>query len=135
MDQRNLNNPVIRIILIAIGWLSVGLGVLGIFLPLLPTTPFLLLAASCFAKSSDRFHDWLLNQPHLGPYIKMYINGQGIPVRAKATILTVMWLTMTASALLFGKYLVVKILMLVIACGVTIYIVRLPTLTLVGKTD
>ncbi|MGC1508341.1 DUF454 domain-containing protein [Ketobacter sp. MCCC 1A13808] len=135
MDPQNLHNPVIRYVLIAIGWLAVVLGVIGIFLPLIPTTPFLLLAASCFAKSSTRFHDWLLNQPHLGPYIQMYLNGKGIPTRAKISILVVMWLSMTVSALLFGKYLAVRIIMFIIACGVTIYIVRLPTLTLVEKTD
>ena len=65
-EQRN---PVIRYVLLAIGWLSVALGVIGIFLPVLPTTPFLLLAAACFMRSSKRFYLWLVNHRQLGPWI------------------------------------------------------------------
>ncbi|MDH5700144.1 MAG: YbaN family protein, partial [Nitrospirota bacterium] len=57
----------VRFILLVVGWVSLALGILGIFFPLLPTTPFILLAASCFSKSSPRLHSRLLNQPLLGP--------------------------------------------------------------------
>lgn len=121
-------NTLKRYCLIAVGWLAVVLGVIGIFLPLLPTTPFLLLAASCFAKSSERFHHWLLNQRHLGPYIQLYLNGKGIPIKAKCYILTLMWITIGSTAILFLKPWLLKILLLAIASGVTVYILRLPTL-------
>lgn len=66
------NRPLIlRYALLAIGWLSVVLGVIGIFVPVLPTTPFLLLAAACFARSSPRFYRWLVEHPRLGPWIKI----------------------------------------------------------------
>ena len=65
----------VRYLLLAIGWLSVALGVIGIFLPVLPTTPFLLLAAACFVRSSRRFYIWLVTHPHLGPWIRDYLEG------------------------------------------------------------
>src|SRR5690606_16612104 len=73
----------VRWLLLGIGWLCVGLGAVGVVLPLLPTTPFLLLAAACFARASLRFYDWLLNTPVLGQYIEEYRAGLGIPLRAK----------------------------------------------------
>ncbi len=70
--SNTINNPLGRfykLMLIMCGWLSVALGFIGIFVPILPTTPFLIVAASCFAKSSDRFHHWLLESPVFGPII------------------------------------------------------------------
>lgn len=68
-----------NLILIIIGWISIGLGVIGVVLPLLPTTPFILLAASCFAKSSPRVHFWLVNHAFFGPIIKNFSHNQAIP--------------------------------------------------------
>lgn len=133
MAEAKQLNIFIRYSLITVGWLSVVLGVIGIFLPLLPTTPFLLLAVSCFAKSSTRFHDWLLNQPQLGTYIHLYIDGKGIPLKAKAYILIMLWFTISTSALFFVSAVILKILLLIIASGVTIYIVRMPTLIIEGN--
>ena len=84
-----MDNPIgnrslmLRYVLLAIGWLSVALGVIGIFLPVLPTTPFLLLAAACFARSSPRFYHWLVEHPRLGPWIRDYLDGNGIPLKGK----------------------------------------------------
>ena len=79
MDNPIGNRPLmLRYVLLAIGWLSVALGVIGIFLPVLPTTPFLLLAAACFARSSPRFYQWLVEHPRLGPWIRDYLDGNGI---------------------------------------------------------
>jgi uncharacterized membrane protein YbaN (DUF454 family) len=72
-----------RIILALVGWLAVGLGVIGAVVPLLPTVPFLLLAAACFARSSDRFHDWLLGHPRLGPAIHDWNSSRAISRPAK----------------------------------------------------
>lgn len=114
-------------LLMAVGWLSVVLGVLGIFLPLLPTTPFLLLAAACFVRSSPKFYQWLIQHPKLGRYILAYLEGSGIPKRAK--IITIMMIAATMS---FSIYLVpliwVKYLLAGIGVCVSIYILKQPTL-------
>ena len=75
--------PVLRWLLIAAGWLCFGLGVAGVVLPILPTTPFMLLAAACFARSSDRFYTWLIENPHFGPLIRQWRTTRSIPLRAK----------------------------------------------------
>jgi len=76
----------VRWLLLGIGWLCVGLGAVGVVLPLLPTTPFLLLAAACFARASLRFYDWLLNTPVLGQYIEEYRAGLGIAGKNHRTV-------------------------------------------------
>lgn len=78
----------LRLLLIGLGWLAVGLGALGIFLPLLPTTPFVLLAAGLFARSSERFHRWLLEHRIFGPLIRDWRAYRSMPRRAKVTALT-----------------------------------------------
>jgi uncharacterized membrane protein YbaN (DUF454 family) len=80
-----------RLFFLVLGWLSLGLGVLGIFLPLLPTTPFVLLAAYCFSKSSERWHAWLRQHPFLGPLVKDWEAHHAIRTQAKlmATLLIV----------------------------------------------
>lgn len=120
-------SPWIRYSLLVVGWLSVALGVIGIFLPVLPTTPFLLLAAACFARSSPRFYAWLVGHPRLGPWIRDYLDGQGIPLKGKVYTLVLMWLS-----ILFACWLVniplARIAMLSSAVLVTIYILRQKTL-------
>ena len=80
-------HSLIKIILISVGSLSVLLGILGIFLPLLPTTPFLLLAALCYSRSSERFYQWLVTNRWFGEYIRNYREGRGITSKHKISIL------------------------------------------------
>ncbi|CAH0990965.1 Inner membrane protein YbaN [Sinobacterium norvegicum] len=114
--------------LLAVGWISLVLGVLGIFLPVLPTTPFLLLTAACFSKGSPTAHRWLINHPWFGKTIQHYQSGLGIPLRIKIKAIITMWLTISLSAYFFIPIVAVKILLLVIASCVTGYILWLPTL-------
>lgn len=89
-----------RYFLIATGWLSIVLGVIGIVVPLLPTTPFILLAGGCFAKSSPRFHHWLVNHRFFGPFIKNYQSKQGIPREVKIRAIIFIWITLSVSIIL-----------------------------------
>lgn len=122
-EQRN---PVIRYVLLAIGWLSVALGVIGIFLPLLPTTPFLLLAAACFMRSSQRFYLWLVNHRQLGPWIVDYLNGQGIPLKGKVYTISLMWLSIGLSCYLVPLFWA-RAFMLSSAVLVSLYILSQKT--------
>jgi uncharacterized membrane protein YbaN (DUF454 family) len=109
------------------GSVCVGLGVLGIFLPVLPTTPFLLLAAYCYGRSSKRFYHWLVNSSWVGDTIRNYQSGYGIPLKQKALTLTLLWLTMgsTIGFMTFAWWL--KVVLVVVATSVTIHLVRMKT--------
>lgn len=111
--------------LIALGWLSIVLGVLGIFLPLLPTTPFILLAAWCFARSSERFHDWLLDHRQLGPIIHAWQSGEGIPRKVRNRTLLLLWGSLLLTAFLLSKVWLLPIL-LITGTGTSLYLMRLP---------
>lgn len=120
-------SPLLRILLFGGGILSTALGVLGIFLPLLPTVPLLLLAAACFARSSPRCYTWLLDHPRLGPMFSDYLDGNGIPLRAKVWAILLLWTSISLSTLLLVPILLVKLTLFAVAIGVTIYLLRLPT--------
>ncbi|OGO04102.1 MAG: hypothetical protein A2Y73_04365 [Chloroflexi bacterium RBG_13_56_8] len=117
-----------RKLLILVGTLSVGLGILGTFLPLLPTTPFLLLAATCYARSSRRFYNWLVNSKYLGEYIRNYREGRGVPLVTKVVTLILLWASIGYSALVAVDILLVRVILFLIAVGVTAHIVTRPTL-------
>ena len=125
-DIRQSRSPAVRYVLLVVGWL-VALGVIGIFLPVLPTTPFLLLAAACFVRSSRRFYLWLVNHRHLGPWIRDYLEGNGIPLKGKVYAIGLMWVSIA-----FSCYLVplpwARGFMLTSAVLVTVYILRQKTL-------
>lgn len=125
-----ITNPVLRMLLFSFGWLSVVLGVLGIFLPVLPTTPFLLLAAACFMRTSPRFYDWLVEHPKLGKYVVYYLDGKGIPKKAKVYTLVVLWSTMLLTAFVLLDSNIVRVILPSIGLLVSIYILRQPTLEL-----
>src|SRR5512145_2044190 len=99
--RRLVQGKFFRWLLMAVGWLAVASGVAGIFLPLLPTVPLLLLAAACFARSSERFHTWLVEHDRLGPLIRDYLGGEGIPLRAKMVAIGMIWVSVPVSAFLF----------------------------------
>ena len=117
-----------RIILIIIGTLFVALGLIGILLPLLPTTPFLLAAAACYAKSSDRLYNWLLNNRWFGTYIRNWREGKGLPLRTKILALSLLFLTIGYSVLYVVPLLVIRILLVIIALLVSKHIYSFPTL-------
>ncbi|SBS36674.1 Inner membrane protein YbaN [Marinomonas spartinae] len=114
-----------RIGLLILGWLSLITGIIGIFLPLLPTTPLVLLAAWCFSKSSERFHHWLMNHKHFGPMIHDWQSGKGIPRKARNRAIILMWIGMGISMILIGR-LWAAISLICIGLAVCTYLLRLP---------
>ncbi|MCO8163572.1 YbaN family protein [Pseudomonas sp. 21LCFQ010] len=126
-SSRTRSHGLVRYALLAIGWLSVLLGIIGIFLPVLPTTPFLLLAAACFARSSPRFYRWLVEHPRLGPWIRDYLEGHGIPLKAKVYAIGLMWFSIGVSCW-FVPLTWVRVLLLLCAVLVSLWIARQKTL-------
>ncbi|MDD2223952.1 MAG: YbaN family protein [Pseudomonas sp.] len=124
--QAQARNRTLRYLLFACGCLSVVLGVIGIFLPLLPTTPFLLLAAACFARSSKRFYLWLVLHPKLGPWVRDYLEGEGLPLKGKIWALALMWTSISFSMWIVPLFWM-RIVLLLIALSVTLYIVKQKT--------
>jgi len=104
----------------------VGLGTLGIFVPLLPTTPFLLLAAACFVRSSDRLHDRLMNHRVYGPIIRGFREHRALPASSKVTILVFTWTAILSSILLLSHPM--RFVLLAPALGATWMMIRMPTL-------
>ena len=119
----------VKIILTIIGLLSLGLGVAGIFLPLLPTTPLLLLAAWCFIRSSSRLYDWLLNHPYLGEYIRNFRENKAIPLRVKVVSVAMIWLTIGYCIVaVVEEYWWAQVAMLELAAAITWHILSYATL-------
>lgn len=117
----------VRAAWVVAGFVSLFLGVVGIFVPVLPTTPFLLLASACFLRGSERMHRWLLSHGRLGKYIRDFEAGRGIPARAKVVAIAMMWVSIAFAAELVG-HPIAAAAMLLVAGAVTIYLLRLPTL-------
>lgn len=110
-----------------LGWLSLAIGIVGIVLPLVPTTGPLLLAAVCFNRSSPRFHRWLLNTRILGAYIRNYQEGRGLPILQKTCTIGLLWATILTSIVLAIDAWWGRALLLSVAIGVTTHILTLPT--------
>ncbi len=128
MDTTKTNRNWIRILLIIAGTLFAGLGILGIFLPVLPTTPFLLLAAACYVRSSQRLYNWLLNNRWFGSYIRNYLQGKGVPLKVKALTLTLLWGTIGFSVAFVVESFPFRIVLILIAIGVSLHVLSLRTL-------
>lgn len=117
-----------RIILLAAGFVCVALAVAGAILPLLPTTPFVLLAGWCFARSSPRVHLWLLKHRWLGPYLRNWQDGRGLTAQAKRRALVLLWLSLALSAWLAQQAGWLRLLLLIPGVGATWYLLRCKTL-------
>ena len=118
--------PIVRWTLMFAGTVFVGIGILGIFLPLLPTTVFFLMAAWCYARSSKKIYDWLHRNKYFGKYLTNYREGKGITTSVKISIIVVLWGGILYS-LFVTQVLIIQLLLFVIAIGVTIHIVVSPT--------
>jgi len=112
-----------------IGTLALVLGAIGLFLPVLPTTPFVILAAACYLRSSKRMHAWILRSELFGETIENFQAGRGLKRDTKIRALVLMWATISISAFFFVDQLIFRGAMFIVAAGVTVYLLRLPTLT------
>lgn len=116
-----------KILFKTLGIISLILAILGIFLPILPTTPFLLLSSFLFIRSSDKLYKWLINHRLLGRYIRDFQEEKAIPLRVKISSLSLLWITITISALCFVHIIWVKLLLFAIAIGVSFHILHYKT--------
>ena len=120
-----MSDNVKRYIFITLGTIFVVIGIIGIFVPILPTTPFLLLAAFFYLRGSRRFYDWLLNNKVCGSYIRNYMEGRVMPLRVKIFTIALLWTGIGISIWLTFPNLIVAIILLVVATGVTLHIALL----------
>jgi len=129
LKSKTRKQKISRAFLLIAGTFSLALGAIGIFLPILPTTPFLLLSAACYLRSSERMHKWLLGNRWFGEYIRNYQEGKGIPMKTKILAMSFLWVAILYSALfVLDEILIGQIALLAIALGVSIHLVRLPNL-------
>lgn len=125
-SQKALSKPVRTLLTIA-GTVCVALAMIGVLLPVFPTTVFLLLAAAAYARSSERFYTWLITNRVFGDYIRNYREGRGIALRHKLLTMLLLWATIGTSAVFFVDTYWVKLILLAVACGVSIHIITIKT--------
>ncbi len=114
-------------LLIFAGTVFTAIGIIGIFVPILPTTPFLLLAAACYLRSSRRLYNWLLNNRFFGAYVRNYRDGRGMPRKIKIATILLLWITIACSIIFAVQALVIRVILLVVAVGVTVHIMLIKT--------
>ena len=115
-------------ILIFFGSFFLIIGIIGIFIPILPTTPFLLLSAACYARGSEKFYNWLINNKWLGEYINNYQKGRGIPLNIKILAISLLWITIVFSTIVVVSNYLIQIILIIIAIAVTIHILTIKTM-------
>ena len=114
---------------ISIGTFSLGIGIIGVVVPLLPTTPFLLLSAACYAKGSKKIYRWFINIKWIGKTIKNYHEGNGISIKGKIISIIFLWTTILISmSLMWANIFLIRILLIIIAISVTYHIISLKTM-------
>lgn len=128
LDQgRSESSKLKKSLYVTAGSFFLALGCIGTILPILPTTPFLLLSAACYYKSSERMHRWILNNRWFGNYIRNYKEGKGLSLRAKVFTLALLWLFISYSAFFIVNMFFIQAVLFLIAFGVSLHIATLPT--------
>ena len=122
-----LSDKIKRGLYIIIGTLFLGIGCIGIVLPIVPTTPFLLLAAACYVRGSKRIHRWMMRNRVFGEFIKNYLEGRGINPRQKLFTLTFLWLTIAFTIVYITDKVLLRVFLFLIALAVSTHILKLPT--------
>ena len=117
-----------KVLLTVLGFLSLGLATLGVFLPVLPTTPFLLLAAALFLRGNRHWYEWLMNHPKFGPYITNFTVHKAIPLRVKIVSVSLVWITLLNCAIFVAEHWAFRAFFLLLATAITIHILSYKTL-------
>ncbi len=113
---------------VVLGSIFLCLGAVGIVIPILPTTPFLLLSAACYYKGSERLHHWMLENRLFGSYIRNYKEGKGIQLRVKVFIISFLWIMIGYSVFFIVSILLVQIVLFIVAVAVSLHVLLLPTM-------
>ena len=120
-------SQLVRVLFNLAGAIALGLGIVGIFLPLLPTTPFVLLAAACFARGSERFHQWLLANRTFGPMVQEWEGHRSLPYLTKITAIVMMSVTMAISITFFVRPAWLKVVLALFGVGLALWMYRIPS--------
>lgn len=126
-EVREHASPLVRYALIALGTLCVALGVIGAFLPVMPSTVFFLGAAACYARASERFYRWLVTHPQIGPTVREWQRHRSIPWRTKLYAIALMSLTLGSSIVFFVEPPWLKLTLTAFGVGLGIYLYRIPS--------
>jgi len=110
------------------GVIFTAIGAIGIITPVLPTTPFLLLAAGCFIRSSQKAYNWLLSNKLFGTYLKNYLEQKGMTLRMKVSTIMLMWIAIILSIYTVIDSIVIRILFIALAVGVTAHLITIKTI-------
>lgn len=126
-NETKASQKLVRVLFFVAGSILLALGAIGVALPVLPTTPFLLLALACYCRSSERMTYWMLNNKYFGNYIRNYKEGKGIPLKTKLFAITILWITLVYSAIFIIPILIAQVILFGVAVAVTLHLIRLPT--------
>ena len=127
--MKQISEKVKRLLFTILGTLFLGIGCIGLILPILPTTPFLILAAACYVRGSDRIYQWMMRNRLFGEFIKNYLEGKGIKSKQKVVTLAFLWIMILLTTVYMMEHLLLRILLFIIAFTVSIHILKLPTFT------
>jgi hypothetical protein len=120
--------PIKNHLFIALGFMSLALAIIGIFIPLLPTTPFLLLSATLFFRGSPKFYNWLTHHKIFGEYIRNFREHKAIPLYTKIFAVATLWVVILSTAFIVFDQWLIRGILIAIAIGVTIHILHYKTL-------
>lgn len=129
VQERSLRQKTVRLLYIITGTVSLIIGLVGIALPVLPTTPFLLLTAACYYRGSERLHSWLVQSKLFGPTIRDFEEKKGMKKSTKIKALVVLWVTIFVSTFLILDLVIHRVAVIVLAFIGTFFILRIKTVS------
>ena len=126
--MKQISKKIKRLLFTILGILFLGIGCIGLILPILPTTPFLILAAACYVRGVDRIYGWMMRNRLFGEFIKNYLEGKGIKSMQKVITLVFLWVMIIFTTVYMIENVIIRLLLFIIALTVSVHILKLPTL-------